>query len=222
MIFAVKVVIKIFGILALLFILALPSGAQDYLEGGYVGSYSGDIGQYFTDPIFRSPSPSYVSPDPAVRSMQESLDRPIAPLGSKVSQTTIGRYSATSTPVGKTTRTGAYSATSQPVAKTTLTGASGRWILQLSEGKSIYLELYQSGTRLFGRGSIVSGKTVQGALASGTATGNNIVLDVVSESGTELYSISLDMSRLNLASKYTVFRYGAERGYGTVKATRSP
>jgi hypothetical protein len=27
---------------------------QDYLDGGYVGSYTGDIAQYFTDPIFFS------------------------------------------------------------------------------------------------------------------------------------------------------------------------
>ena len=30
------------------------SFAQDYLDGGYVGSYTGDIAQYFTDPIFFS------------------------------------------------------------------------------------------------------------------------------------------------------------------------
>jgi hypothetical protein len=27
---------------------------QDWLGGGYVGSYSGDLGKYFTDPIFYS------------------------------------------------------------------------------------------------------------------------------------------------------------------------
>ncbi len=44
--------IRILGILALLSILALPGSAQDYLEGGNVGPYTGDAGQYFTDPIF--------------------------------------------------------------------------------------------------------------------------------------------------------------------------
>jgi hypothetical protein len=62
--------IKICGLLAILFILVLPCSAQDYLEGGYVSSGNGDMAQYFTDPIFRSPSGSYVSPDPAVRGMQ--------------------------------------------------------------------------------------------------------------------------------------------------------
>jgi hypothetical protein len=70
-------VIKISGFLWLLLVLVLPSGAQDFLDGGYVSSgNTGDMGQYFTDPIFRSPSGSYISLDQAVRGMQESLDRP--------------------------------------------------------------------------------------------------------------------------------------------------
>jgi hypothetical protein len=42
-----------------IFILCLLIGivcGQDWLNGGYVGSYSGDIAQYFTDPIFFSNS----------------------------------------------------------------------------------------------------------------------------------------------------------------------
>jgi hypothetical protein len=218
----VKYVIKVFGFLAMLLILVLPCSAQDYLEGGYAGSYTGDIGQYFTDPIFRSPSSSYVSPDPAVRGMQESLDRPIAPVGSSVSKTTKGI--STGSPVrryttGRSTTgisTGKTPATVLPV------GAAGRWSMQLSDGRSIYLELYQSGARLFGRGSITLGKTTQGALASGSVSGNKMTLDLIPESGTELYSMSPDMSRLDLASKYTVYKYGAQPGYGTVKASKLP
>jgi hypothetical protein len=213
----VKYVIKVFGFLAMLLILVLPCSAQDYLEGGYAGSYTGDIGQYFTDPIFRSPSSSYVSPDPAVRGMQESLDRPIAPVGSSVSKTTKGI--STGSPVRRYTTgrsTGKTPATVLPV------GAAGRWSMQLSDGRSIYLELYQSGARLFGRGSITLGKTTQGALASGSVSGNKMTLDLIPESGTELYSMSMDLSRLDLPSKYTVYRYGAQPGYGTVKASKLP
>ena len=135
-----EVMIKISGFLCLLLVLVLPSGAQDFLDGGYVSSGdNGDMGQYFADPIFRSPSSSYVSPDPAVRGMQESLDRPMASIGSTVPRTKAGIYT------GKT------------VAKTSLIGAAGRWNMQLSDGRSIYLELYQSGARFFGRGSITLG-----------------------------------------------------------------
>jgi len=68
--------IRVYGALSLLVVLIAASSGQDYLEGGYVGGgdYS-DIGQYFTDPIFYSHSGNYVSSDPAIREMQESMDR---------------------------------------------------------------------------------------------------------------------------------------------------
>jgi hypothetical protein len=208
--------IKIFGFLALLSILILPCSAQDYLEGGNVGRYTGDIGQYFTDPIFRSPGGSYVSPDPAIRGMQQSLDRSIVPVGSSVSKTTKGI--STGSPVRSTTgiSTGKTAAIRSPP------GAAGRWSMQLSDGRSVYLELYQSGARSFGRGSITLGRTTQGALASGSVSGNKMIVDLITESGTELYSMNIDLSRLDLASKYTVYRYGSQPGYGTVKASKLP
>jgi hypothetical protein len=214
--------IKIFGFLAMLLILVLPCSGQDYLEGGYAGSYTGDIGQYFNDPIFRSPSGSYVSPDPAVRGMQESLDRPITSVGSSVPRFTYASKSngiSTGSPIRRSP-TGI--STAKTVATTPPVGAAGRWSMQLSDGRSVYLELYQSGARLFGRGSITLGKTTQGALASGSVSGNKMTLDLIPESGTELYSMSPDMSRLDLASKYTVYKYGAQPGYGTVKASKLP
>ena len=182
-----------------------------------MGPYTGDMAQYFSDPIFRSPSGSYVSPDPAIRGMQQSLDRPIAPVGSSISKTTKGI--STGSPVRRST-TGVSSG--KTAATTSSVGAAGRWSMQFSDGRSVYLDLYQSGARLFGRGSTTLGKTTQGALASGSVSGNKMTVDLISESGTELYSISIDISRLDLASKYTVYRYGAQPGYGTVRATRLP
>ena len=209
---------KILGILALLSILALPGSSSDYLEGGYVRSYSGDAGKYFTDPIFMmkvgggatsAPSSTYAS-------------KPVSPLGSTVGQTTMGRYSASNTPVAKTFSSAPVTQPQTPVAipPATPTGASGKWVLQLSEGQTISLDLHQSGTRLFGRGSFTYGSTTQVALASGTLSGNSLTLDILPESGTELYAISLDTSRLNVASKYTAYRYGALTGYGTVIASK--
>ena len=53
--------------LAILTILIAVTQGQDYLDGGYVGSGdNGEIGQYFTDPIFSSPGGNYVSPGPVV------------------------------------------------------------------------------------------------------------------------------------------------------------
>jgi hypothetical protein len=134
-----------------------------------------------------------------VREMQTSMDRPLS-VGSVLSR-----------PVSNKTVTSAR-----------VTGAAGRWSLTLSEGKSIYLELRQSGSRIFGRGSITQGQIIYGALASGTVSGSSVVMDVVPESGTELYSIKFDMSRMHISSAYTVYRAGAQTGSGTVKAIRMP
>mgnify|MGYP001070268701 CR=1 FL=1 len=209
--------IKILGILALLSILALPSSSSDYLEGGYVGSYSGDMGQYFTDPIFMMKVGGGTS---APSSVQTS--KPVSPLGSTVGQTTMGRYSAYNTPVPKSFSSTPVTQTPAPAAITAISsaGVSGKWNLQLSEGKTIYLDLHQSGNRLFGKGSFTSGSITQMALASGTASGNSITLDILPESGTELYTLSLDTSKLNVPARYTAYRYGALNGYGTVIASK--
>lgn len=210
--------IRILGILALLSILALPGSSSDYLEGGYVGSYSGDAGKYFTDPIFMmkvgagatsSPSSTYAS-------------KPVSPLGSTAGKTTLGRYSAYNTPVPKTFSSTPVTQTPAPttIPDATLTSVSGRWLLQLSEGQTITLDLHQSGTRLFGRGSFTYGGTTQMALASGTASGNSLTLDILPESGNELFTLSFDTSKLNTPSKYTAYRYGALTGYGTVIASK--
>jgi len=208
--------IKILGILALLSILALPGSASDYLEGGYVGSYTGDAGKYFTDPIFMMKVGAGATSAPAAYS-----SKPVSSLGSTSGKTTLGRYSAYNTPVPKSfSSPPATAVTSPPATNTALTGFSGRWLLQLSEGQSIALELHQSGTRLFGRGSLTAAKTTQMALASGTASGNTMSLDILPESGAELYSISFDLSKLNVPAKYTAYRYGALTGYGTATISR--
>ena len=125
---------------------------------------------------------------------------------------------STGSPVRKST-TGI--STGKTAATTSSAGAAGRWSMQFSDGRSVYLELYQSGARFFGRGSTTLGKTTQGALASGSVSGNKMTVDLITESGTELYSMSMDLSRLDLASKYTVYRYGAQPGYGTVQGNQT-
>jgi len=191
-----ELVIKTYGAIGLLTVLIAVSSASDWLDGGYVRSGDhGDIGQYFTDPIFSVPGSQYVSPDPAVRAMQESLDKLNPSPGS---------------------------ATARLATSSLLINAAGRWHLELSEGKEIDLYLYQSGSRIFGSGSIAYGQAAQGATASGSISGSSMILDVVPGSGTELYSISLDISRLHLASAYSVFRPKAATESGTLSATRMP
>ena len=221
--------IKAYSIFVVSSFLLIAAGSADWLEGGYVGSgASSEMSSYFTDPIFTSPAGSYLSPDPALREMQISLDRPI----------TVGRSHLSSDPALREMQVSmdrpltlgsvvSRPATGKKTATTTTqtTTAAGRWSLALSEGKTIYLELYQSGPRIFGRGNMTQGETTYGALASGTISGAAVAMDVVPQTGTELYSMIFDLNKLHLPSAYAVYRAGAQGAQpatGTAKAIRMP
>lgn len=208
--------IKAYAALILLSMMIIAAQGQDYLEGGYVrsGSY-GDTRQYFTDPIFYPQgSGGYASSDPAIRQMQESMDR--------------SRYSAaagrvTANPIGSSATSSGIQPITTQVATPTTTPKTAvvRWHLELSDGKLIDLDLHQSGSRVFGLGNMVSGAAAQWVTASGSITGSSLMLDVMPASGTELYTITLDTSKLHLPGLYTVFRADAQPGSGNVKANIS-
>jgi hypothetical protein len=198
--------IKAFGILSLLALLLSASpGQDDYLGGGYVGRGDyGDMGQYFTDPIFYMPNSGYVSPYPVYGGYQRSDYTPkqAVTLGSTAARTSIGQTSASAS---------SYYASS----------IAGSWHLELSDGSILDLALYQSSSRLFGRGSLAFASGVQGVVADGIISGNTITLNVVPEDGASLYSFSLDTRRLQTASQYTLFRAGAESVFGTARASKT-
>jgi hypothetical protein len=193
-------VIKSWTVLIMLSMLITLSSASDWLEGGYVGSGNyGEVRQYFTDPIFYSKGGSYTSSDPAVRQMQESMDRQsTVSLGSLAKTSTIGSQAAT----------------------TVQSGAAGNWRLVLSDGRVIDLSLFQSGSRVFGGGRITSGQSVSGALASGTLSGYRLQLDVVPASGSELYALNMDISRLYLPGTYTAYGAYTTAKTGTLTVSR--
>ena len=97
----------------------------------------------------------------------------------------------------------------------------GNWRLVLTDGIYIDLTLLQSGSAIFGRGNLVSGIVSQWAVASGSVSGSNLELDVVPESGTELYAISIDMSRLPFAGTYVLFRTNIAPKPGTLSAIKT-
>ena len=182
-------------------ILIAVSQGQDYLGGGYVGSGdNGEIGQYFTDPIFTSPGGHYVSPDPSVKEMQGSMDKT--------------RHSAT---VGSVV---AKPATNKVASSTTTANAAGSWHLELSDGTSISLGLYQSGSVVFGQGSVTSAMNSQWATSNGVISGNSIRMAVVPASGTVLYVVSLDINRPSLGGSYTAFRADGQIKSGAARANR--
>jgi hypothetical protein len=116
---------KACGIFAILAILLITiGGSADWLEGGYVRSGgSREMAQYFTDPIFKSPASSYQS-GLALSKTHASMDRSLR-LGYVASRPATSQKTV-----------------SAPTQDTT---AASRWSLALSEGKTIYLELYLSG-----------------------------------------------------------------------------
>jgi hypothetical protein len=101
------------------------------------------------------------------------------------------------------------------------TTIAGNWRLVLTDGIYIDLVLLQSDSAIFGRGNLVSGMVSQWAVASGSVSGSNLKLDVVPESGTELYAISVDISRLPLAGTYVLFRTNVAPKPGTLRAIRT-
>jgi hypothetical protein len=201
--------IKVYCILALLAMLTSMSSAADWLEGGSVGrgDYS-EVRQYFTDPIFYSSGTHATSSDPAIRQMEESMDR----YSSRYA--TLGSLAAKSKTVKATS--GSFGAVSNQQLN-----AAGGWHMELSDGKFIDLDLHQSGSRVFGVGSVTSSTLTQWAVASGDVTGSSLILDIVPANGMELYTISLDISRLHLPGSYTVFRANAAQSSGNVKANRN-
>ena len=186
--------------LVFLTILIAVSQGQDYLDGGYVDSGNGEIGQYFIDPIFSSSGGHYVSPDPAVRGMQESIDMP--------------RYSAA---LGAAV---AKRATSKVTPSIATANAAGSWHLELSDGMAIDLVLHQSGTVIFGQGSVTSATTSQWAASNGVISGNNLRLAVVPASGTVLYVVSLDIARPSLGGSFNALKADGQTKSGAARASK--
>ena len=184
------------------YLLGLSQG-QDYLEGGYASSGDyGDIRQYFTDPIFSSSGAgNYVSSDPAVRQMQESMDR-------------SGRYARIGSSGARTTATATAAAAG---TNKLTTGVVGAWHLELADGTTIDLLLNQSGAIVFGRGRIALGSSAQWATASGTFSGSSLKLNVVPASGAELYALSLKIGRHPPTASYLVYKTGSSTRPGTAR-----
>jgi hypothetical protein len=188
---------------AIAFILCMSMGlsfATDYLEGGYVRSGdSGDIGQYFTDPLFTPKSGHPLSYDPSIREMQISLDipRPSATAGLTVPSQTL-KFN--------------------PASEAINPDASGIWYIGLVDGTALRLNLHQSAKMVFGKGTMAQRGYAQEVSACGELSGKKMLLNVISNSGSELYAFSVDTGRLPQATSYTLYRVGAMPSMGSVRS----
>jgi len=96
---------------------------------------------------------------------------------------------------------------------------AGNWQLALINGENIELILQQSGSVVFGKGSIVSGSVSVPVTVSGSVSGNNLRLDVVPADGAGLYAISVNISRLPFVGTYAIFRVNTAPKPGTLQAS---
>lgn len=197
--------IRTFAALILFGLLMATSQGSDWLGGGYVKSGgSAGMKQYFTDPIFVSPSGHYLSSDPSIRQMQISLDMP--------------RPSATAglTQPAQTAASGAATGAVGP----SYLNAAGRWQIDLADGTAFDLNLYQSGNMVFGKGRWTRPPASGGATATGEIYGSSLRISALPDSGTELYGITIDLSRMPYTGSYAIFRAGAQPQLGGVESVR--
>jgi hypothetical protein len=163
---------------------------------------SADMKQYFTDPIFLSSSGHYLSADPSIRQMQISLDMPRPSSTAGLTQP--------AQQAGSSTATGA-------VGQSYLNSA-GRWQIELVDGTAFDLELYQSSYMVFGKGRWTRPPVSGGATASGEIYGSTLRISALPDSGTELYGIAIDLSRMPFTGSFALFRPGAQPQVGAVKS----
>lgn len=97
----------------------------------------------------------------------------------------------------------------------------GKWQLNLSDRSLIYLALLQSGAAVFGKGEIAIGNVSQGVYASGSVSGSSLHLEIVPDSGLELYVISVDISSPPFEGNYVVFTASSEAKTGTLRAYKN-
>jgi hypothetical protein len=97
---------------------------------------------------------------------------------------------------------------------------SGIWSLKLNDNTSrkVALTLFQNGDAVYGTGNInLDANTSMKAAASGTVTGDKVILDIVSSGKVSLYRISMTISGDSATGTYTAFSPGLPPSTGTAE-----
>jgi len=89
-------------------------------------------------------------------------------------------------------------------------------VLTDSTIKSVTIVLTQSGDVVFGKGSMISGGVTQDVAATGSVSGSNLDLDLLSMNDVNLYKLSIDISGKSLSGSYRAFGSGLRPLMGTV------
>jgi hypothetical protein len=111
----------------------------------------------------------------------------------------------------------------KPTTSPDLTIVSGSWSLELNDSSSrkAILTLFQNGDAVYGTGNLdLDANTTMMAAASGTVTGDQVNLDVVSLGKVSLYRISMTVNGDSAAGSYTAFSPGSAQTTGTTEGLK--
>jgi hypothetical protein len=115
-------------------------------------------------------------------------------------------------------------APAQVAAPSVPTSVSGGWSLELTDSAlhTAALTLFQSGDAVYGTGNVNldANKTMMAA-ASGTLTGGELNLDIVTLGKVNLYRLALMVSGESATGNYTAYSPSASPSTGTAKCTRT-
>jgi hypothetical protein len=134
---------------------------------------------------------------------------------------------ATPTVAAPTVATPAVAADANAKAKPTMSSelaiVSGSWSLDLNDSASrkAILTLFQNGDAVYGTGNLnLDANIAMTAAASGTVTGDQVNLDIVSLGKISLYRVSMTVSGDSATGNYTTFSPGLSPATGTAKGSK--
>jgi len=157
-------------------------------------------------------NPHYMTTDPAIREMLIAIDMP----------RTTGSSSFTSMTADPAIREMLISMDMPRYAgNVPVETIAGTWRLNLSDGERIELALQQSGSAIFGKGTMANETASEAVYGSGSVSGSSLNLEVVPESAKELYAISIDISSLPYKGTYVVFLADSGMQTGTLTASKN-
>jgi hypothetical protein len=101
--------------------------------------------------------------------------------------------------------------------------AKGSWSLHLlgQSPRDVSITLYQSGNAIFGKGDLSQGNTSSEAAASGSLSGNQMTLDIITLQSVALYRATLTLTGDKVAGSYQGFSVSGDTWTGDVSGSRT-
>ena len=158
---------------------------------------------------------------------QSGKDILSAPIGNELSSGATNPQEARSQDQNQTVATPTVAANpniqAKPAVSSELAIVSGSWSFELNDSASrkAILTIFQNGDTIYGTGNLnLDANTAMIAVASGTVTGDQVNLDIVSLGKVSLYRIFMTVSGDSATGSYTAFSPGLSPATGTAKGLR--